>query len=58
MAEDEEVIAGLVNGITYVTGSPKFSGQIGKALSRWKTKLWLMSLIIWTSIIFFLIWRR
>ncbi|HZB14622.1 MAG TPA: hypothetical protein VE467_16400 [Chryseolinea sp.] len=57
MAEDEEVIAGLVSGITYVTGSPKFSGQIRKALLRWKTKLWLMSLIIWTSIIFFLVVR-
>jgi hypothetical protein len=57
MAEDEEVIAALVNGLTYLTGNPKFSGQIRIALLRWKKKLWVVSLVIWTSLIFFLIWR-
>lgn len=58
MAEDEEVIATVIRGITNLTGNHKFAGQIRENLKRWKTKLWVMSLVIWTSILFFLVWRN
>jgi hypothetical protein len=54
MAEDEEVIAAVIGGITNLTGNHKFAGHIRENLKRWKKMLWVMSLIIWTSILFYL----
>ena len=54
MAEDEEVIAAVISGVTNLTGNHKFAGHIRENLRRWKNMLWWMSLIIWTSILFYL----
>ncbi len=58
MADEEEIIATFVNGVTHVTGSTKLGAKIRQKISLLKKKTWLLSLILWTSIIIFLIWRR
>ena len=57
MAEDEEIIAAFINGVTYLTGSTTFAKHLSKKIDLVKNKLWLVTLIVWTSIVFFCIWR-
>ena len=57
MAEDEEIIAAFINGVTHLTGSTRFATYLSKKIVLIKNKLWLVTLIVWTSIIFFCIWQ-
>ena len=57
MAEDEEIIAAFIHGVTYLTGSTTFAKHLSKKIDLVKNKLWLVTLIVWTSIIFFCIWK-
>ena len=57
MAEDNDIIAAFINGVAYLTGSKTFATHLSKKIVLIKNELWLVTLIVWTSIVFFCIWK-
>jgi len=56
MTENEQIIAMLVNGIAYITGSTHLAERVRKKIIEWKTQLWFLSITIWSTILYFWLW--
>jgi cell division septal protein FtsQ len=55
---EEESIAILINGITYLTGSAQFAERVRKKIIRWKTQLWLLSIAVWATILYVMMYSK